>query len=142
MRTADFPSFARAICCQDERPFSCTNQNSNATHVFLLSVLMIRHNVPTKIDLHVDNLVVFDSHDFRIATFLSIWLRHFIGYNDFIGVFDQPQKIELLTLPGSGPATSEISNTIQPHLQQARESKVLGQMLLKKFPIACRKSFI
>src|SRR4030095_701100 len=25
MRTADFPSFARAIRCQDERAFSCTN---------------------------------------------------------------------------------------------------------------------
>src|SRR4029450_8318486 len=25
MRTADFPSFARAIRCQDERSFSCTN---------------------------------------------------------------------------------------------------------------------
>src|SRR6266566_9041679 len=25
MRTADFPSFARAIRRQDERPFSCTN---------------------------------------------------------------------------------------------------------------------
>src|SRR4029077_16256908 len=31
MRTADFPSFAPAIRCQDESPFSCTNQNSNAT---------------------------------------------------------------------------------------------------------------
>src|SRR4030095_13532631 len=31
MRAAHFPSFARAICCQDERPFSCTNQNSNVT---------------------------------------------------------------------------------------------------------------
>src|SRR6266511_3806601 len=41
MRTTDFPSFTRAICCQDERSFSCTNYNSNYAHVFLLSDLMI-----------------------------------------------------------------------------------------------------
>src|SRR5512133_2509284 len=38
MRAADFPSFARAIRCQDERPFSCTNQNSNLAHILLLSI--------------------------------------------------------------------------------------------------------
>src|SRR5947208_2722247 len=61
MRTADFPSFARAIRRQDERSFSCTNQNSNFAHVFLLSDLMIRRNVPTKIDFYTDNLVVLNS---------------------------------------------------------------------------------
>src|SRR5207247_2034220 len=42
MRTADLPPFAHAIRCQDKRTFSCTNQNSNFAHVFLLSDLMIR----------------------------------------------------------------------------------------------------
>jgi hypothetical protein len=57
-------------------------------------------------------------------------------------VFDEPQKIELLTLPGSGPASCKISSTIKPHIERTRESKILGKMLLKKFPIACGKSFI
>src|SRR5206468_12119169 len=38
MRAADFPSFARAVRCQNERTFSCTNQNSNLAHIFLLSI--------------------------------------------------------------------------------------------------------
>src|SRR4029453_8863477 len=32
MRAADFPSFAPPTPCPHEPPFSCTNQNSNATH--------------------------------------------------------------------------------------------------------------
>jgi hypothetical protein len=103
---------------------------------------MIRHNVPTKIDFYTDNLVVFNPQDFRIATFLSIRLRHFIGYNHFIVVFYQPQKIELLTMPGSWPASCEISSTIKPRIEWTGESKILGKMLLEKFPIACSKSFI
>src|SRR5262245_39956498 len=38
MRTADFPSFACAIRCQDKRSFSCTNQNSNFAHLFSLVI--------------------------------------------------------------------------------------------------------
>src|SRR5205809_4466267 len=103
---------------------------------------MVRHNVPTKIDLYTDNLVVFNSKDFRVAPLVSIRLRHFIGYNDFVVVFYEPQKIELLTLPGSGPASREVSGTIQPHIRRAGESKILSKMLLKKFSIACSKSLI
>ena len=32
MRAADLPSFTRAIRCQDERAFSCANENSNFAH--------------------------------------------------------------------------------------------------------------
>jgi len=73
---------------------------------------MIRQNVPTKIDLYTDNLVVFNAQDFRIAPLLSIRLRHFIGHDDFIVMFYEPQKFELLTMPRSGPASREISSTI------------------------------
>ena len=48
---------------------------------------MIRQKVPTKIDLYTDNLVVFNAQDFRIAPFLSISLRQFVSYNDFIIMF-------------------------------------------------------
>jgi len=103
---------------------------------------MICHNVPTKIDLYTDNLVVFYAQDFRIAPLLSIRLRHFISYNDFIIMFYEAQKVELLTLSGSGPTSREISSTVEPHIEWTRESKILGKMLLKKFPIACGKSLI
>src|SRR5207248_9711962 len=103
---------------------------------------MIRNNVPTKIDFYTDNLVVFNSKDFCVAPLISIRLRHFIGYNDFIVVFHQPQKFEFLTMPCSGPASRKISSTIQPHIERTRESKILSKMLLEKFPIACSKSLI
>jgi hypothetical protein len=103
---------------------------------------MICQNVPTKIDLYTDNLVVFNAQDFRIAPLLSIRFRHFIGYDDFIVMFYKPQKVELLTLPGSGPAFREISSTIKSHIERTRESKILRKMLLKKLPIAGCKSFI
>src|SRR6266496_5644152 len=41
MRTADFPSFARAIRRQDERPFSCTNYYSYFAHSFFLTTCLI-----------------------------------------------------------------------------------------------------
>src|SRR5437870_10297749 len=41
MRAADFPSFARAIRCQDERTFSCTNQYSYFAHSFFLTTCLI-----------------------------------------------------------------------------------------------------
>src|SRR5207253_459632 len=115
---------------------------SNSTHVFLLSDLMIRQKVPTKIDLYTENLVVFNTQDFRIAPLFSIRLRHFIGRNDFIVMFYEPQKVELLTLPGSGPASLKVSSTIEPHIERARESKILRKMLLEKFPITGGKSFV
>jgi len=48
---------------------------------------MICQNVPTKIDLYTDKLVVLDAQDFRIVPFHSIPLGHFISYNDFIIMF-------------------------------------------------------
>src|SRR6266478_5970771 len=36
MGPADFPTFARAIGCQDERALSCADQNSDCAHDFLL----------------------------------------------------------------------------------------------------------
>jgi hypothetical protein len=103
---------------------------------------MIWRDVPAKVDLYTGNLVVSNSQDFRVAPLISIQLPHFIGHNNFIVMFYQPQKIEFLTLPGSRPTSREISGTIQPHIERTRESKILGKMLLKKFPIACSKSFI
>jgi len=103
---------------------------------------MIRQNVPTKIDLYTDNLVVFNAQDFRIAPLFSIRLRHFIGRNDFIVMFYESQKIEILTLPGSGPASLKISFAIKPHVEWTRKSEILGKMLFEKFPIAGCKSFI
>src|SRR5216683_2256103 len=103
---------------------------------------MIRQNVPTKIDLYTDNFVAFNAQDLRIASFLSIPLRHFISRNDFIVMFYKPQKLELLTLPGSGPASLKVSSTIEPHIERTGEGKILRKMLLKKLPIARCKSFV
>src|SRR6266513_5871378 len=36
MRTANLPSFSRAIRCQDERALPCADQNSYVVHSFLL----------------------------------------------------------------------------------------------------------
>ena len=52
------------------------------------------------------------------------------------------KKISLCAMPSSGPASCEISSTIKPHIERTGESKILGKMLLKKFPIAGGKSFI
>jgi hypothetical protein len=57
-------------------------------------------------------------------------------------VFYEPQKIELLPLPGSRPASRKIAGTIEPHVEWTRESKILRQMLLKKFPVASCESFV
>jgi hypothetical protein len=57
-------------------------------------------------------------------------------------MFYESQKIELLTLPGSGPASLKISFAIKSHIERTRESKILRKMLLKKLPIAGSKSFV
>jgi len=54
----------------------------------------------------------------------------------------EAQKCEFLTLPGSGPASFEVSSTIEPHIERTRKSKILTKMLFKKLPIARRKSFV
>ena len=99
-------------------------------------------DVPTKIDLYTDNLVVLNAQNFRIAPSLSIRLGHFIGHDNFIIVFYEPQKIELLPLSGSGPASLKISSTIEPDIERTRKSKILRKMLLKKLSIAGCKSFV
>jgi len=103
---------------------------------------MTWQNVPTKIDLYTDNLVVSNAQDFRIAPRLSIWLYHFIGYNDFIVMFYEPQKVELLTLPSTWPAPLEVSFAIKAHIEWAGKSEILCKMPLKKFPVAGCKSFV
>jgi hypothetical protein len=103
---------------------------------------MICQNVPTKIDLYTDNLVVFNAQNFRIAPSLSILPRHFIGNHDFIIVFYEPQKVELLTLSGSRPAPLKISSVIEAHIESARKCKILSQMLLKKSSIADGERFV
>jgi hypothetical protein len=103
---------------------------------------MIWQNVPTKIDLYTDNLVVSNSQDFRIAPLLSVRLRHFIGYNDFIVMFYEPQKVELLALPGTWPASFQVSFAIKAHIEWAGKSEILRKMPLKKFPVAGCKSLV
>jgi hypothetical protein len=41
MRPANLPPFARAIRCQDERTFSCADQDSNFIHDLAFSFLIV-----------------------------------------------------------------------------------------------------
>src|SRR4026207_525402 len=103
---------------------------------------MICQNIPTKIDLYTENLVVFNTQDFRIAPLFSIRLRHFIGRDNLIVVFYEPQKFEPLTLPGSRPASLKISFAIKSHVEWTGKSEIRRKMLFEKFPIAGSKSFV
>jgi hypothetical protein len=47
-----------------------------------------------------------------------------------------------LPLPGSRPASLKISFAIKAHIEWTRECEIFRKMLLKKFPVASRKSFV
>src|SRR5436190_17865194 len=123
-------------------PFLVPTNTRTLLMFILLSDLMISQYVPTKINFYTDDLVVFDTDDFRVASFVSIRLRDFISHNYFFIVLYQPQEVEFLAIPRSRPASLKISIAIKSHIERTRESKILCKMLFKKFPVAGCKGLV
>jgi hypothetical protein len=79
---------------------------------------------PTEVNFYLDNLLLAQGDDFRIAKDLAVRPVTFVGHKHAVTVNDKINKFEIRDLRAVRPATREISLAVNPVINRTRKVEV------------------
>src|ERR1700751_4899721 len=95
--------------------------------------------IPAEVHLSPGDAIVVKREDLGIPPSAAVASCHLVGHDHFVSSLEQPNKLELLTLAGAGPAPREISRAVQSDVDGAGEAERVGQEPVDERAVAGRK---
>jgi hypothetical protein len=101
------------------------------------------HEVPAEVELGADDLVlVIEGKDLGVPSSTAAGDVGLVGDDHLVAGLDQPDEIEVLTLPRPRPTSLEVAVTVELGVRRGGEDEIVAQAPFKEPSITGRKGSI